>query len=301
MRARWFIERVRAGIPITPKDWDRLTQETHNSDPGRTPAAFGVGRDSLGRSSYQLLAAALDSAVTSGSDGLTVLDLACGGGEALFAVMARFPGRVRGIGVDRAIQELRRARRGPAADVVVAAAQRLPLRANCCDAVVCHLALMLFVDLAAVVEEVARVLRPGGQFAAVVQVPRPPADTPPGKVRRAAAAVITDAWRETFAAPMPTPSVGAELFDDERLAELFGPSRGFAGTVRREQLTLEMRTTPRELWDSFFATLYPLWAVDETLRGRTVERLAQSLAPFAAEDGTVGYELALELLTTHRA
>lgn len=80
-----------------------------------------------------------------------ILDLACGDGH-----LARMVGA---IGVDISPEP------GPH---VRARAQQLPFRDGAFDAVACHLAFMLFDDIETVVAELARVLRPGGTFHALL-------------------------------------------------------------------------------------------------------------------------------------
>ncbi len=73
------------------------------------------------------------------------------------------------VGMDLSAAELRRAVGVP---VVLADAVRLPLAPSSCDAVVMSMALQL-VPLDAALAEVARVLRPGGSFVAIVPANQP--------------------------------------------------------------------------------------------------------------------------------
>jgi SAM-dependent methyltransferase len=91
-----------------------------------------------------------------------VLDVACGS--------APLGGRLEGrwIGLDRVDAELSLARRRDARPLVIGDATALPLVAACADVVVCSMALMLLQPLDRALVELARVLRPGGRFVAVV-------------------------------------------------------------------------------------------------------------------------------------
>lgn len=121
----------------------------HDARPGITSRAFARG------GSYERLAARVP--------GGRVLDLACGDG----ALLERLGPRA--IGVDISHGELARARaRSPALQVVQARAQALPFRDASFDAATCHLAFMLFDDIEHVVAELARVLRPGAPFLALL-------------------------------------------------------------------------------------------------------------------------------------
>jgi SAM-dependent methyltransferase len=129
--------------------------------------AFGYGRiagDS--RSSYDLL---VDD-VAALSQVTTAIDLACGDGY-LLALLAQRLRSAELIGIDLTPEELGVARDRGLPDrvqLLAARAEALPLPDGSADAVVCHMALMLFDDAGAVVNELARVIRPGGIFAAVL-------------------------------------------------------------------------------------------------------------------------------------
>lgn len=92
-----------------------------------------------------------------------VLDLACGTGD-LSADVARAGGRP--VGLDVSANMLRMAaRRKAAPGLVRAGAEGLPFAPSSFDAVVSGFALRNFSDLAAALDEAARVLRPGGRMA----------------------------------------------------------------------------------------------------------------------------------------
>lgn len=101
------------------------------------------------------------------AQGGVVLDLACGDGalgEHLLASARRV------LFYDLSEAELSMARRelSGAGSLLLGRVQQLPLKTECLDAVACHMALRLFDDVVEVIDEVARVLRPGGVFAATV-------------------------------------------------------------------------------------------------------------------------------------
>jgi SAM-dependent methyltransferase len=124
--------------------------ELHRARPGITEATLGGFRDHRGRTGYDLLA-------EKGRG--VVLDLGCGNGPLIAALGGR------GIGVDACAPEIEIARaRHPEATFHVARAQSLPLSDASVDTVLSHHAFYLFDPIAPVVEEIARVLRPGGTF-----------------------------------------------------------------------------------------------------------------------------------------
>jgi len=140
----------------------------HRAAPGFTEPCAARCVDAAGRSSYDWLA----ELATGGA----ALDLACGSGVLLERLHRRDPG-LRLTGVDMSADELALARaRLPdgAATLTEGLAQAMPAVPDASqDAVLCHWALTLMDPLPPVLAEVARVLRAGGVFAALV-------DGPPG-------------------------------------------------------------------------------------------------------------------------
>ena len=98
-----------------------------------------------------------------------VLDVGCGTGD--FARELRRAGR-RSLGVDLSFGMLAAARSG-GAPLVQADAAALPLRSGTADGVVSGFAVRNFADLAGVLDELSRVLRPGGRLA-LLEVGEPP-------------------------------------------------------------------------------------------------------------------------------
>jgi demethylmenaquinone methyltransferase / 2-methoxy-6-polyprenyl-1,4-benzoquinol methylase len=102
--------------------------------------------------------------------GALVVDLACGTGDLAEEVATRGG---RAVGVDVSAGMLHQARRRAVAALLVRAeGEALPLADATVDGLVCGFALRNFVDLRPVVDEMARVLRPGGRIA-LVEVDRP--------------------------------------------------------------------------------------------------------------------------------
>jgi SAM-dependent methyltransferase len=149
---------------------EAFLRDFHARDPGGSARVFARGRDERGTSSYQRLAQTIAAA----PDGVTVLDLACGDGYLLELLRGQLGHMARLVGVDMSPEELgaARARLGPGVDLRCERAQATTLGTGSIDVVVSHMALMLMRPLDAVLQEMHRVLRPGGMFAAVVQSER---------------------------------------------------------------------------------------------------------------------------------
>jgi SAM-dependent methyltransferase len=150
----------------------------HRDHAGFTETCARACRDPEGRTSYDWLAEA--AAPVAPGRRMRVLDLACGSGPLLELLHARSP-RATLIGVDMSAEELALARaRLPegAASLLQAQAQDMAaLPDGSVDAALCHWALTLMDPVAPVLDEVRRVLAPGGRFAALVDGPM---DAAPG-------------------------------------------------------------------------------------------------------------------------
>lgn len=156
-------------MPHWTQEFADYLDQHHHEHPGVTEQVL---RRSLAghHTPYSWLARAVSSRA------LTVLDIGCGSG-AMSRDLAR-PGRVV-IGLDLSTNELlQAARRGPG-PWVRGDARRLPLADESVDAVVSTLGLAVIHPLEAWLDEVRRVLKPGGLLAALTPTfgPLSPSDT----------------------------------------------------------------------------------------------------------------------------
>lgn len=179
-------------------DWPGYLDRFHSERPGITEDLLTRCRDDTGQDPYQWLAEGIPTA------GPT-LDLACGSGPAHALVGSNW------IGLDRSQGELHRAVSNGARRVVRADSQALPISDGGADAVLCSMALMLFDPLPGALEEIRRVLSPGGTVHIMVPTRRPltvrdtwrylrlylalrsPARFPPSPLRRRPARAVQEA------------------------------------------------------------------------------------------------------------
>ena len=144
-------------------NWRSYLAEFHRERAGIAEAVLSRAL-SGDHSPYRWLARAVSANAS------TVLDLACGSGP-MSRELAQ-PGRMV-IGLDLSEHELALALdRGPG-PWIRADALQLPVRDECIDVVTSSMGLVVVQPLTRVVEEVARVLRPGGVLAAIAPAIRP--------------------------------------------------------------------------------------------------------------------------------
>lgn len=213
----------------TAGDAEAFLRAYHARDPGATRRAVARGRVvGTDGSSYQLLAALAPP-------GARVLDLACGDGPVLDALVAAGHDPARLIGVDVSAEELAAAI--TAAPRLRARADALPLATASIDACVSHLALMLMPDLDPVIAELRRVLRPGGRLAAVI-------GGGPG---------LGDAF-ERFA-ELAQPLLRTPPLTDRRLRRADGIAAAFAplGAVTQRDLDVDLAGPIDAVWSTVSA------------------------------------------------
>ena len=141
----------------------------HKNYAGFTEKCPSICRDNAGRNSYEWLAE-----IVPNTDGIRVLDLACGSGPLLKILYDRNK-NFRLKGVDMCPEELALAKaRLPkgVVDLFELKAQNLvAIDDNSIDVVLCHWALTLMNPITPVLNEVNRVLSSGGRFVALVDGP----------------------------------------------------------------------------------------------------------------------------------
>ncbi|MEV4602823.1 class I SAM-dependent methyltransferase [Amycolatopsis sp. NPDC049253] len=235
-----------------------------------------------GRTSYEVLAARLPGA-------RRVLDLGCGDGSLLAAI----EGAEILAGVDLSAAHLDVARTRPElakADLRIARVQELPFADGSFDAVVSHMVLMLLPDADAVIAEAARVLAPGGLFAAAI------------------AGRVTGALKVFIELAIP-------LFDEvpeERRVRIGGSPRvrrregldellGGAGfePVSWDLIDLDLGGPEAEVWARCCEMFYPVDTLDPTQLKRLETAFLEETRDLA-EDGRLRAGLNMRIVETRR-
>jgi SAM-dependent methyltransferase len=140
-------------------DWPSYLATFHAQRPGITEAVLTRCHHD-DRNPYEWLLEDIDA------EG-RILDLACGNAPTRHRLATRW------VGVDRSTAELTAAQHRPEGDLVLADATQLPLTNQAFDTVICAMALMLLSPLGDALDEIFRVLRPGGTLHALLPATRP--------------------------------------------------------------------------------------------------------------------------------
>jgi SAM-dependent methyltransferase len=274
-------------------DAEAFLRAFHRAHPGITTRAFARGRTDDGRSSYEVLADAAGEAMARGQ---VILDLGCGDGHLLELLALRGAPVDRLVGVDLSADEVDIARARPSLRGAVLRcerAQEMSLPGASVGCVLSHLAFTLMSDIEMVVAEVARVLQPGGCFAAIV------GGGPRGDD---AFARFLDLLRETYLrVPARAPRLGdIRARREDGLRALFGGHGGFEAGIEIRDLALHLDGTGDEVWDHL-AAIYELFVVPPDDLRALRARFAGEAARLAGPDGVVPCTAAMRLVTCRRA
>jgi SAM-dependent methyltransferase len=151
-------------------DWESYLHGFHSERPGSTEQVLSRALNGH-HTPYRWLARAVSARAT------TVLDVACGAGAMTREL--EHPGRLV-VGVDISAAELELAQRRSVGPWVRGDALRLPFADESLDAVVSSMGMVVVHPTSMLLEEVARVLKPGGMLAFIAPTVRP---VSPGDVR----------------------------------------------------------------------------------------------------------------------
>lgn len=217
---------------------EQFLQDFHRRHPSCTPAAFAPSGELA--PSYDALLDVLPPA-----PGITVLDLACGDGFLLERLQARRPD-ARLYGVDMSDGELAVARlRLPTVELRQERAQCLSLPDASVDVVVCHMAFMLMGELELVVQELSRVLKPGGIFSAVIGE---------NTIARGGRELLTRLLKAYAVAGAFIPFGDPRTRTPEGLQSLFTASGGWTEPVQFRAIPLILDASPEAVWKTLSLT-----------------------------------------------
>lgn len=266
-------------------------QDFHQRQVGVTSAAFAHLPAHAASATYASSYAALTSLVPGVNAPLSVLDLGCGDGYLLGLLAARQQAQLQLLGVDMSEAELAVARAALPASVrlLQGRGQTLDLPSASVDYLLSHMALMLMDDIEQVVREMRRVLRPGGQFGAIVG-------------RTFLLGEVNDVFMRVFK-PIASDVLPPLRFGDRRTGSEAGwrelLDAGFAG-VEFDDIDVPWTPTPGELWAALLDT-YDIDRLDDDARQRLRSAFLDGVAPLQAVDGLIATGWGLRLVRARAA
>ncbi len=222
--------------------------------------------------------------------GHCVLDVACGTGVLTRAVAKRVGSEGSAVGVDNNAGMLDVAReKSPEIERHQASAEALPLEDDSFDCVVSQFGLMYFEDRQCALQEMMRVLRPGGNLAIVVW---DKLENSPGH------AAEDRLWQRLFG-DEAADEVPDSLGDQNNLQRLFTSAgirdadiRTQKGTARYPSISAWMHAGIREWTESD--------DIDDTQYELLVKEAKQDLARFVTTDGTVSFPTPAHIVTASK-
>jgi len=286
---------TRETAPTDRDFYDEITRSQHYRE-GDIEATFGAFKTPDGQTSYEFLRNAVPDL-----SGKTVVDLASGSGPVSKVCLQDVGPDGKVIAVDFNEKELELARqtlRGENVTFLNESAQKLSLPSSSVDAVFCHLAVMLFRPLPPVVTEMARILRPGGVFSAVV-LPNDllHTDSPIFNEYLEVAAQYDSA--ELQLNKWGWGDLGADNIEGFKTS--FNEEIGFESDISVDNFTLELEDTPENLLiklRAFFQTSYLLH--DEMQRKEYEGRLLEVLKKYQAGNGKAKFQMPFVRVTVRK-
>lgn len=266
-------------------------QDFHQRQPGVTSAAFGHLPARSASAHHASSYAVLSSLIADTDTPLTVLDLGCGDGHLLGLLAARPQPQLQLIGIDMSAAELAAARATlpPSVRLQQGRAQALDLAPASVDCLVSHMALMLMDDMEQVMREIRRVLRPGGQFAAIVG-------------RTFLLGEVNDAFMDVFK-PIANDALPPLRFGDRRAGSEAGWRElldgGFAH-VAFDDIDVPWSPTPHALWAALLDT-YDIDRLDDVARQRLRQTFLDAVRCLQRADGTIATGWGLRLVRAQAA
>lgn len=289
-----FARKFLAGELPSTDEWMEHLRAAHRAAPSMSPDAFAAHKTRDGRSSYEILAGALDLP----DDGsAVVLDLGCGDGHLTGLLLSKLGPAGRVIGTDMCEEGLaaaRRACRDRRAEFSLSNADALPAGGASVDLVLSHMVLMLVLPVEPAIAEIARVLRPGGHLAAVINHPKGGSGFY-AELQRLVSEFTVGRFPRSQGLRWGDP----RLHTTDGLRGLFHPGTGFDGGVEVEEFELLLDVTTDGPWE-FMRNMYFVGMLPAGDRAALKDELTRFAQARAGEDGRVRFAFPMRMLTARR-
>ncbi|WP_219115945.1 class I SAM-dependent methyltransferase [Janthinobacterium sp. UMAB-56] len=266
-------------------------QDFHQRQVGVTSAAFAHLPASSPAETWTSSYDVLTSLVPAVDTPLSVLDLACGDGHLLGLLAARRQPQLQLLGVDMSMAELAVARAAlpPSVRLQQGRAQALDVPSASVDYLVSHMALMLMDDILQVVQGIRRVLRPGGQFAAILG-------------RTFLLGEVNDVFMRVFK-PIASDALPPMRFGDRRTGSEAGWRELLDGAFAQltfDDIDVPWSPTPGQLWAALLDT-YDIDRLDDDARQRLRSAFLDAVAYLKNADGVIVTGWGLRLVRARAA
>lgn len=278
-----------------PDAHTRFILGVHADSPGLTERSIGAARTQEGLSSYQAFCDFAEPGA-----GQAVMDLACGNGPLSEIVVQRIGSTGSLVGVDPSGPELalaaRRLHRFPKVRLLQESADRLSVPDASVDVVLCHMAFMLFAPLGPAVDEIARVVKPGGAFAAVIPTLRPPSD-----LFRECAGVLKAALEDERhdRAALSGNTVPMQSVDD--LRRIFGGDGWMGPSLRTRALDVALTAPPEALVGAVTPAFYNYRLLSAAARRRVDAKWTELFRANRDASGLTSFHFPLSAFLIRRA
>jgi len=264
-----LLDKLIDGAVLDSEDWVEHLIEAHEKAPGMSPEAFSSYSTSAGVNSYEFLLQGLASLKDSAPGNLNVqaIDLACGDGHLLGYLLPKLGPRASVHGVDMSESELAHAKKNFTDSRITfhcAKAQKLPILDNSIDFILCHMAFMLMLPIEPVVQELSRVLKKGGQFAAVIG-----RKTQHEDLFKEIQTIVFQFIDSRYPVLRKLRTGDVRVFSKDGLNKIFSADIGFSGVESYDEFDLKVLTTPDGIWE-FMKNMYFVGMLPES--DRTVLR-----------------------------
>lgn len=247
-----FTKKIFNGQKTTTNEWVEYLKEAHKQAPGMTPDSYDNFVNPEGLNSYQVLTNVLIPL----PEKLNVLDLACGDAN-LSTYIDRLPKDLNILGVDMSVHELALAEKRRFKNrfrIKNEMADKISEPDSSYDAVLCHMAFMLMNPIEPVANEIHRLLKPGGVFAAIVgSIPNP--NDPLSLFRRTYRTFML----EKFPKYLPPTAGDHRVYSDEKIHEVLPAGKFEQVGLRRFMTSADI--TLNQYWptykDYYFVSALP--------------------------------------------
>jgi SAM-dependent methyltransferase len=282
-----YSEKVTSGKTLTDEDWIEYLNERHSKHSGLTQFVFGSYKTTLGPSSYELMIQELkaykDKAVT-------VLDLACGDGFLTEMCLPEIHAQSKLIGIDMVPEEIESAKHRVNHTQVAfrcETAQNMTLPNESVDVVLSHLALMLMLPLDPVVDEIYRVLKPGGKLVAIINGPKLDKMSQ-GGMYQMFGGKITDLIEAELGKKSQFTTGDPRFAQSDGVQTVFTEAKGFS-PPHIEDFNLLMKDTPEKLIE-IIKTFYIFHMVPKSLQSKLLIEVSILFKEKRDSDGTTLFE-----------